>query len=92
MKKFYHTLLALLFTFIGTSNAFASFGDGNVASWIQNLIAHITRLFNHLHSSGGSGGGGGNAVPELDVMAGPVAVAVLAGVIAIGLERRKNKK
>lgn len=92
MKKFALSTAAMLSTCLGTSNALASYGDGNLANWIQHLLAFFTRLFNHPHNPGGSGGGGGNSVPEIDVMVGPVAVAVLAGVIAIGVERRRNKK
>lgn len=34
---------------------------------------------------------GGNSVPELDGAMGPLAMAILAGVIGIGLERRRRK-
>lgn len=36
-------------------------------------------------------GCGGNSVPELDGAMGPLAMAILAGVIGIGLERRRRK-
>ena len=40
------------------------------------------------------GGGGGQSVPELDAAVGPLALALLGGVVAIGFEhrRRKNKR
>ncbi len=36
----------------------------------------------------------GNSVPELSATAGPIALAVLLGIVGIGIERRrrKNKK
>ena len=42
-------------------------------------------------SSGNGGGGGGQSVPELDAAVGPLALALLGGVVAVGLERRRRK-
>lgn len=39
----------------------------------------------------GGGEGGGNSVPELSLTVGPVALAVIVALIAIGLERRRRK-
>lgn len=38
-----------------------------------------------------TGNGGGNPVPELDVAGLPLAASLLAGIIGIGLERRRKK-
>jgi len=33
---------------------------------------------------------GGRAVPELDITAGPLAIVIIRGIIAIGLERQRR--
>lgn len=40
---------------------------------------------------GGNHGGSGHTVPELDGATGPIAFALLGGIVAIGLERRRRK-
>ena len=57
------------------------------SSFVSNVLAQ-----NWDPGCGPNGPGcGGNSVPELDGAMGPLAVAILAGVIGIGIERRRRK-
>ena len=38
-----------------------------------------------------SSGNGGNSVPELSLTVGPIAIAIIVALIAIGLERRRHR-
>lgn len=43
-------------------------------------------------SSGGGSGGAGNGVPELSTTYRPIALALIAGIVLVGLEVRRRKR
>ena len=51
-----------------------------IIEWILGLIG----------GGGGEGGGSGSSVPELDLAAGPVAIALILGLMGIVAERRRR--
>ena len=81
MKRFFSTITTTLILGLSSIDAYATEG------WYPGKFA--CEWFGI-----GCDTGGGHSVPELSVMAGPVAVAVILGIVGIGLERRRrnNKK
>ncbi|MGB5706623.1 MAG: hypothetical protein WBM41_07300 [Arenicellales bacterium] len=73
--------------------------NGGGSGGLERLILFI-KLFLNIHNNhwdkngGGNGGtnGGGNSVPDLSATSGPIALALLSGIIGIGIERRRRKK
>lgn len=63
---------------------------GGQTMWWEQIVTWLCT--NGYYCGGGGGGGSGNSVPELSVTAGPIAVAVIVGILAIGLERRRRRK
>lgn len=49
------------------------------------------RLVGSRNSSEPSGNGGHHAVPELDGSVAPIAIALVAGLVGLGLERRRRR-
>lgn len=64
---------------------------GSVFCSLLLMCIGITNAFSWEPGCGPNGPGCGNSVPELDGAMGPIAMALLAGVIGIGLERRRRK-
>ena len=90
-KQIVATLFVASLLILNTSNVYAS-GGGSLADWLHWLFNLIKSIDWGSHG-GHSGGGGGNSVPELDLTAGPIAVALLAAIIGVGMElRRRGKK
>lgn len=81
-------LIAPLLLIFSISDVYAS-GGGNFHDFINWLVNFIRSIDWGNH---GGHSGGGNSVPELDTAAGPIAVALLAAIIGIGLERRRRAK
>jgi len=59
-----------------------SFND--IVNFLRGLADRITTVVDNYLA------GGGNGVPELNATVAPLAVMVIVGIIAIGIERRKR--
>lgn len=58
--------------------------EANAAAFIGHICS------NYPSASFCSGGHQANTVPELSLTAGPLAIAVILGIVGIGLERRRR--
>ena len=90
MKSPVISLTTMVVTSLWASNAMANHGGWHFIDWFNHLMIILSKLFHQSHNSGG--GGGSNAVPELDVVSAPLALALIAGIISIGLEIRRRQK
>ena len=81
----------LVVTFVATVGLMSASAHAHRdQSYVHNMFHYVGGS----HSGGtaaDSSGDGGQSVPELDAAVGPLALALLGGVVAVGLERRRRK-
>lgn len=77
MMKIVISFWITLYCSLMATSVHASHGGG-FWGWLEHFWGH-------------GGGGGGNAVPELNGAMGPIALALLAGIIGIAVERKRRK-
>jgi len=75
-------LFVLVSLVLGGSDVYASAGGSGGFNWWEWLVNWWN---NH-------NGGGGKSVPELSASYLPVALALLAGILGIGIERKRRSK
>lgn len=82
MNNYLRIMYVIMFLGFGISDVYASHGGGGGFNWWEWVV----NWWNN------NGGGNGNSVPELSASYIPMAFAILAGILGIGIERRRKSK
>lgn len=78
-----------LFQIVIASTVLALAGAAQALESVADLYEYVYKKYD----KGGNGGNGGGptAVPELDAIGAPIALALVAGIGGIAIERRRRK-